>query len=213
MGAGRAAEGVKLLETAVASDPDSRDLVVALSALYADQKQFDQAVKVIESASGHLGEDDEALTMQLGAVFEAAGRISDAERQFRRLLERDPLNAGALNYLGYMLADNGQRLPEALELIQRALEIDPENPAYLDSLGWTLFKQGKVKEAEEPLRKAATSLGDNSVIQVHFGDVLAALGRYDEAAAAWRRALAGDGDAIDRTDVEKKIKSAQNRRR
>lgn len=212
VGAGRAAEGLKVLETAVASAPENRDLVVALSALYADQKQFDDAVRVIESASGRIG-DDEALTMQLGAVLEEAGRLADAERQFRRLLDRDPLNAGALNYLGYMLADNGQRLPEAVELIQRALEIDPENPAYLDSLGWAFFKQGKVKEAEEPLRKAAGALRDNSVIQSHYGDVLAALGRYDEAAAAWQRALGGDGEAIDRDGVEKKIKDARGKKR
>lgn len=212
VGAGRAAEGLKVLETAVADAPENRALVVALSALYADQKQFDQAVRVIESASGRIG-DDEALTLQLGAVFEEAGRLADAERQFRRLLERDPLHAGALNYLGYMLADNGQRLPEAVELIQRALKIDPQNPAYLDSLGWAFFKQGKVKEAEEPLRRAAGALRDNSVIQAHYGDVLAALGRYDEAAAAWQRALAGDGEAINRAEVEKKIKDARARRR
>lgn len=211
-GVGRPAEGLKLLEDAVSRAPDSRELAMALADLYSDQKQYERAVRVIETASTRLGDDD-ALTLQLGSVFEEAGRLEEAERQFRRLLERDPLNATALNYLGYMLADNGQRLPEAVELIQRALEIDPENPAYLDSLGWALFKQGKVKEAEEPLRKAAATLRDSSVIQEHFGDVLAALGRYDEAAAAWRRALAGDGDIIDRPAVEKKIKAAQGRRR
>jgi Flp pilus assembly protein TadD len=112
-----------------------------------------------------------------------------------------------------MLADRGQRLAEAQELIERALKIDPDNPAFLDSLGWALFKQGKTKEAEEPLRRAAVRLRGNSVIQDHFGDVLAALGRFDEATAAWRQALAGDGDSIDRDVVEKKIKDAQGRRR
>jgi tetratricopeptide (TPR) repeat protein len=209
---GKSSEGLKILEDALTGTPENRELVIALADLYSDQKQFEQAVRVIETASSRLGDDD-TLTMQLGSVFEEAGRLADAERQFRRLLERDPLNAIALNYLGYMLADNGQRLPEALELIQRALEIDPDNPAYLDSLGWALFKQGRIKEAEEPLRRAADTLRDSSVIQEHFGDVLAALGRYQEAAAAWQRALAGDGDVIDRSAIEKKIKSAQNRRR
>ena len=36
------------------------------------------------------------------------------------------------------------------------------------------------------------------MIQDHYGDVLFKLGRYDEAIAAWTRALAGDGDSIDR---------------
>ncbi len=211
-GAGRAGEGLKVLESAVAKEPESRELVIALADLYSDEKQFESAVRVLEAASSRLGED-EALTLQLGAVFEEAGRVAEAERQFRRLLERDPLNATALNYLGYMLADRGQRLGEAQELIERALKIDPGNPAFLDSLGWALFRQGRVKEAEEPLRRAATTLRGNSVIQDHFGDVLAALGRFDEATTAWAQALVGDGDSIDRVGIEKKIKDAQGRRR
>ena len=35
------------------------------------------------------------------------------------------------------------------------------------------------------------------------------LRRYDEAIAAWTRALAGEGDAIDRVDIDKKIKAAK----
>ncbi|MCA1586516.1 MAG: tetratricopeptide repeat protein, partial [Acidobacteria bacterium] len=212
VGEGKPKEGLKILEDALTGTPESRELVIALADLYADQKQFDQAVRVIETASSRLG-DDEALTLQLASVFDDAGRLVDAEGQLRRLIDRDPLNATALNYLGYMLADRGQRLPEAVELIQRALKIDPDNPSYLDSLGWALFKQGKAAEAEEPLRKAADTLRDSSVIQEHFGDVLAALGRDDEAARAWQRALAGDGEVVDRTAIEKKIKAAQGRRR
>lgn len=212
-GAGRPADGARLLESAIAGDPDNVDLIVALSAAYVDQKQYDRAADIVQAASSRLPDEDGALALQLGAVFEQAGRIDDAERQFRTLLERDPLNATALNYLGYMLADKGVRLPEALDLIQRALAIEPNNPAYLDSLGWALFKQGKAQEAEAPLRKAAAALADNSVIQEHFGDVLAALGRYEEAESAWRRALDGDGESIDRAQVEKKIKDARQRRR
>jgi len=59
-----------------------------------------------------------------------------------------------LNYLGYMLADKGMRLPEALKLIRKAVDIDPMNGAYLDSLGWAYFKLGQYEEAEENLRQA-----------------------------------------------------------
>ena len=48
----------------------------------------------------------------------------------------------------------------------------------------------------------------NSVIQDHHGDVLAKRGRNAEAVAAWQRALAGDGESIDRAAIEKKIKAA-----
>jgi len=36
---------------------------------------------------------------------------------------------------GYMLAERGQKLDEAVSFVERALKLDPGNPAYLDSLG------------------------------------------------------------------------------
>ncbi len=49
------------------------------------------------------------------------------------------------------------------------------------------------------------------MIQDHYGDVLFKRGRYDQAIAAWTRALAGDGDSIDRADIDKKIRSARQK--
>ena len=92
------------------------------------------------------------------------------------------------------------------------MKIEPGNPAYLDTLGWALFKQGTTEEAAEPLAKAAAVLTGNSVIQDHHGDVLAKRGRNAEAIAAWQRALAGDGEQIDRAAIEKKIKAAKSAR-
>ena len=59
-----------------------------------------------------------------------------------------------MNYLGYMLADRNERLPEALQLIQGALDREPGNGAYLDSLGWVYFRMGKFEEAEQNLKMA-----------------------------------------------------------
>ena len=53
-----------------------------------------------------------------------------------------------LNYLGYMLADRGTRLDEALD-ISAAVALDPANGAYLDSLGWVYYKMGNYELAEE----------------------------------------------------------------
>jgi tetratricopeptide (TPR) repeat protein len=128
-----------------------------------------------------------------------------------QLLSSDPKNADALNSLGYMLAERGQRLDESVCFVQRALALDPGNPAFLDSLGWALYKQGKFDVAEQPLREASEKLPSVSVIQDHFGDLLAHRGAYQEAIDAWQRALDGDGDAITRSDLEGKIKSARQK--
>jgi predicted Zn-dependent protease len=208
--AGKSADANKLLEDNVASQPQNREYVVGLADLYADQKRTADAVRMLEQARQTFG-DDQALTMRLANVYEAAGQLDAAEKELRKLVSADPLDADALNSLSYMFADRGLRLDEAIELARRAVKVEPDNPAYLDTLGWALFKQGRIEEAEEPLRKAAMSLTGNSVIQDHHGDVLSSRGRTAEAIAAWERALAGDGEQIDRVAIERKIKAAKGR--
>ena len=75
------------------------------------------------------------------------------------MLEMNPENAGAMNYLGYMLADRDVRLDEAYQLIKKAIDQDPNNGAYLDSLGWVYFRQGKLNEAEGVLVRALDRIG------------------------------------------------------
>ncbi|HEX6162594.1 MAG TPA: tetratricopeptide repeat protein, partial [Vicinamibacterales bacterium] len=208
--AGKTAEANKLLEDGVAQHPQSRDYVVGLADLYADQKRTEDALRMLERARQAFG-DDQSLTMRIANVYEGGGRLGDAEKELRRLIADDPLNADAMNSLSYMFAEHNERLPEAVDLAQRALKVEPGNPAYLDTLGWALFKQGKFDEAAEPLGKAAAILTGNSVIQDHHGDVLARRGRTADAIAAWQRALAGDGESIDRAAIEKKIKAAKAR--
>ncbi|MEZ5421290.1 MAG: tetratricopeptide repeat protein, partial [Vicinamibacterales bacterium] len=155
--------------------------------------------------------DDDAIAFRLAAAYETAGRVPDAERTFRGILARDPLHANALNYLGYMLANRGLQLTEALALVDRALVVEPGNPAYLDSRGWALLKLGRAADAEAPLRQAATALAGSSVIQFHFAEVLAALGRNGEAATRLEQALKGDGVDIDRAAVERRLRQLRGR--
>jgi Tfp pilus assembly protein PilF len=144
-------------------------------------------------------------------VFEKQKRFADAEAAFRQVLAIDAAHAPALNYLGYMLADRGERLEESVGYLKKALQIDPENGSYLDSLGWAYFKGNQLDLAADSLKRASDQLRTNSVIQDHYGEVLFKLGRYDEAIAAWTRALAGDEESLDRAGVDKKIQGARQK--
>jgi Flp pilus assembly protein TadD len=148
----------------------------------------------------------------LAQILEAKGDAAGAEASLRELLARDPQDATALNYLGYMFAERGARLDEAVDLVQRALKIEPDNPSFLDSLGWAYFQQGRLELADRPLTDAAARLPSSSVVQDHLGDLRFKQGRYADAAAAWERSLAGDGESIDRTAIEKKLRDAKGRR-
>ena len=217
LSAGDAAGARDLLAPIVAgyrTDPKrGRSLGLLLPPLgfaYQELHEYANAIQAFEEARAKFPEDD-SIVFPLGAAYERAGRDADAERTFRDLLAKDPLNAPALNYLGYMLVDHGRSLNEGVALIERALVRDPSNASYLDSLGWAYFKLGRLDLAERNLRQAAGELATNSVVQDHFGDVLYKMKRFDEAIAAWQRALAGDGEEIDRRAIEAKIADARTK--
>ncbi len=206
---GNTAAGISLLEEAVRSQVDVPDAHLALAALLAEAGRSDEAIDVLESAD-HKFAGSSAIPFQLGAVLERERRFEEAERAFHEALSRDPKHAPTLNYLGYLLAERGERLEEAVGYIQRALEVDPQNGAYVDSLGWAYFKLDRLDLAEIHLLRAGQQLSDNSVVQDHVGQLFFKLGRFDEAIAAWQRSLRGDGEAIERREIESKIERARD---
>lgn len=135
------------------------------------------------------GSDKESAWFMLGAIYEREKKFDQAEDQFRKVLQANPNNAAVLNYYGYMLADRGVRLSEATDMIQTAVKLDPNNGAYLDSLGWAYYKQNKLAEAEEFLRKASERQSHDPTILGHLGDVYMKLGQSERAATYWERAL------------------------
>jgi tetratricopeptide (TPR) repeat protein len=183
---------------------------VALAQLYSDSSRGGDAVKLLEGAEEKFPTDT-SIPFELGAVLEKQKRFAESEAAFRRVLKQDPEHAPALNYLGYMLADRGERLDESVEFVKKALELDPDNGSYLDSLGWAYYKSNKLELAADNLKRAAEQLKTNSVIQDHYGDLLFKMARYDAAIEAWNRALSGDGDSIDRAGIDRKIRSAQQK--
>ena len=202
--------GEAVLRDALAGDPDDVRAHLALAGYLGEHDRPDDAITVLAAAQ----EQFQAVTpvlFQLGAMFEQTGRFADAERTFRQVIEQDPDHAAALNYLGYMLADRGERLSESVALIERAVEMDPHNGSYLDSLGWAYFKLDRLDLAEPPLRAAGDQLQRNSVVQDHLGDLLIRLDRTDEAIAAWERALNGDREGIDPDVIQRKIDDAGRR--
>lgn len=126
--------------------------------------------------------DSRELLFARAAASERVGNIEPAEELFLRLVESDPDDADAANYLGYMWADRGENLDHALDLIRRAVSSEPENVAFLDSLGWVHYRRGELDEAERWLRRAIELGGDvgDGTILCHLGEVLMAKTAHDE---------------------------------
>jgi tetratricopeptide (TPR) repeat protein len=173
-------------------------------------KRYTDALKSYTSAellarSGDPDRLNHIFYFQVGAANERAGRYEEAEAAFRRCLELAPDYPEALNYLGYMWAERGVNLEEARDLIAKAVAAEPESAAFLDSMAWVLFKLGKPAEALEWMERALQhSEKPDATLLDHHGDILWALGRDEEARAAWRKSLEVEASEAIREKLERK---------
>jgi tetratricopeptide (TPR) repeat protein len=213
LSAGKAAEARDVVQATLSSNrPEAKEplLLYLLAESQRVLKDLDAAHATAQKLVAANPNDTRGLHV-LSLILQDKGDRKGAEKALRDLIARDPLDANALNSLGYMFAEQGERLEEAVTLLQRALKVEPDNPSYLDSLGWAHFQQGRIDLADAPLTQAADKLQKSSVVQDHLGDLRFKQRRYRDAEAAWERALAGDGQSIDRAKIEKKIREARGR--
>lgn len=197
---------------------EDREIHLAIAQIYNRVRMFKEAEASAAEAErlSSTPEERDYVAFVQGSIFERQKKYDLAEERFKRVLAGDAQNAMALNYLGYMLADRGVRLQEALGYIKKAVDLDPQNGAYLDSLGWAHFKLGNYDMAEEYLRKAIVRNATDPTVQDHLAEVYNKTGKLKLAVAHWERAIAewgrtapADVDPNDLNRVQKKLESTR----
>jgi tetratricopeptide (TPR) repeat protein len=210
--------GLDQVKSLLKGTPDDREVYITLSQMYSRLKRWPEAEAALDKAEqfSSKDEDKEYIWFLRASGYERQKKYDQAEETFRKVIQSDPQNATALNYLGYMLADRGVKLDESLTLVKKAIDLDPANGAYLDSLGWVYFKLGKYDQAEENLIKASQRIGSDPTVQNHLGDLYQKTGRLKLAAAHWERAInewnktiAAEVDNTEMAAVQKKLESAK----
>ncbi|MBM3847652.1 MAG: tetratricopeptide repeat protein, partial [Verrucomicrobia bacterium] len=210
---GRAREGLETLDEARGRFRDTFQTEFFAGIAHSRLKEYSNAVHRFTSAEViAAARDTNRLThlfyFQLGASHERNKDLDAAERYFRKSLAIAPGFAEALNYLGYMWAEAGIRLKEALPLIEKAVELEPKNAAFLDSLAWVHFKLGDPKEAMVWMKKCIEhSAEPDPTLFDHLGDIHAALGNLKEAAGAWKKSI----EIEPSSPIETKLKDAEKR--
>lgn len=175
----------------VEATPDSLDSRRLLARVYQDAKRWPEAARAWAEARS-LAPRDPVLMLDHGFCLEQSGDVEGAIELGREALRHAPDLPGALNFLGYLLADNDRDLPEALGLITRAVEQDPGNGAFVDSHGWVLYRLGRLDEARARLEQAVVLTGGDPVVHEHLGDVYRDLRLNDRAREQYRASLAAD---------------------
>jgi tetratricopeptide (TPR) repeat protein len=187
---GKTDQAVALLKPLLDGKDDLR-VYLAIAETYQQGKNFPEMSKALESADRLSPDKDDAVQIAFmrGAMYEREKKYELAEKEFRRVIDADPSNASALNYLGYMLADQGVRLQEAQDLIKRAVDLDPNNYAFLDSLGWVYYHQNRLNDAEQQLTQSLRMMSTDPTIHDHLGDVYFKQGKLKEAIDQWQASL------------------------
>ncbi len=206
--AGKHNQGAEILHKLLQLDASNLDIYMNLSQIYLQGKRFSDAEKVLRRAQTleSLREGDtERIKFQLASLYERQKDFDRAESLFKEILKTNPDNASALNYMGYMLADRGVRLQEAVEYVEKALALEPNNGAYLDSLGWAFFKLNDLKQAETYLLKAVSIVKNDPTIHDHLGDLYFKSGDYRKAEEYWNRSLTSGTEAEEIQKVREKM--------
>ena len=172
---------------AAENDTQRVQLVLAEEQVLREARQYREALDMLGRALTALPENKDLLYAR-SLIAEKLNLIEIAERDLRAILKQDAKNANALNALGYMLADRGQRLDEAQSLLREAMTLKPDDAFILDSYGWLQYRLGNSAEAIKFLRRAL-ELRSDAEISAHLGEVLWVAGDRREAESVWDRAL------------------------
>lgn len=117
-----------------------------------------------------------------------AGRLVEAERGYRALLQREPAHADSLNLLGVIALQTGNA-ESALALVQRAVALRPDAPACRNNLGQILERLGREDEAIRCYEAAIELDPEYAEAHNNLGLARQRQDRLAEAESSYRKAI------------------------
>jgi len=187
-----AAEDINTAEKrvkAIISDfNNSANAYMLLSSIYLNQQKFRALLTETEAALA-LPDLPSRLLFNRAIAHEHFKEYEEVESSLKQLLSSESNNAEALNFLGYVYAEQNIKLYEAEALIRRALTEKPDDGYYLDSLAWVFYQRGEYDKAIEIQIKAIKLISDDPTMFEHMGDMLWKKGDKPGARNNWKKAL------------------------
>jgi predicted O-linked N-acetylglucosamine transferase (SPINDLY family) len=206
--AGRLADAEPLLRQVLARTPHHAGALHLLGCVAFQLRRPAEAVDLIRRAIA-LDPAQAIFHTNLGLALLVMGRKDDAIQAFRQSVKLWPEHPDANNELGNVLCDVGQ-FDEAIDCYQRAVAARPGDASSLFNLGTGWLRKAlaappdqdpsiapgaqrradDLQEAVQCFQRALALRPDHADSANNLGNALQALGRTDEATAAWQRASA-----------------------
>jgi Flp pilus assembly protein TadD len=188
--AGRWGDAATLYGEALAAAPDDQDLRLRhVQAL----RESGHGAEALDEVRALLAKDSKnaAAFNALGLVYYRQDKLALAESAFRRAIELEPKarsTAAVWNNLGLVMLGKG-RDQEAFAAFGEAAQLDPSYREARVNQGLVYLDCGDYARAEKELRRALDLDGDDPDALVALGVALRGLKRFDEARAAYEKAL------------------------
>ncbi|MDR4480762.1 MAG: tetratricopeptide repeat protein [Nitrospira sp.] len=142
----------------------------------------------------HVGGAEEATSLLREAqLYHQAGRLDEAERGYRALLERAPTQPDALHGLGLLTYRRGN-LKEALAWLAQACAAGPRHPVYWFNRGVVLQRAGLTEDAIDAYGQAIQWNPRYIEPRTNLGNAYKELGRLGDAQTVYEQVLALDPD-------------------
>ncbi len=203
-------ETIKWCSERIQTQPNSLAVNLAMFNLYNIKEQYNKALEHINKCI-EIAKDDEQKSYSFAAnktklLMTMYAKMSDkkylnmAIEEYESVLIKQPTNVEVMNNLAYILADNDISVGKALEYAQKAYQAAPNNGSILDTYAYVLFKNGKVKEADEFINRSIQQYEQgkmNAPLEVyeHVGMIKEKLEQKDKAMEAYKRAMELAGDS------------------
>lgn len=187
---GELEEANRLLEEAVASQPDYFMARASLADLRVKQGRFDEALAEYRRTISIAA--DPLFFMAVGDIHAKLGRADEARQQYEQaeklILESGATPAEFSRELSQFYSDRNLKPERALELAKTDLTFRQDIHGH-DTLAWALYRNGQFAEAAKTMEQALRWGSKEAKLHYHAGMIFWRLGQADQARTHLEHAL------------------------
>lgn len=187
------------------------ELRMLQTSYFEDTFQYTSAITTLDAVKQHKN-FTESHSYYLASIMEKSGQYSEARKLVQLIVDKDPNNAHALNFLGYSYLERNEKMDVAFEYISKAVALKPDDGYIRDSMAWYFFQTGKYQEALVEAKKAAELVKGDMTITKHLGMIYQHLRHYDKAKVYLTEALKHAQAQADKEDVLKLLEDVERNR-
>jgi tetratricopeptide (TPR) repeat protein len=177
-------------QSGITADPNHYRSLAGLAKVRAAQGKLEESIQLYQRSIAII--PFPVYVADLGDVYKKVGRVNEARQQYdlvEYIGHLSTLNQVLANReLALFYADQGIKLPEALELARKELEVRHDIYTW-DTLAWVLYRNGRFQQAAEAINRALGLHTNDSLLLFHAGMIYHSLAKDSDAEDFLSRAL------------------------